>query len=419
MTDSASFQAKYPLSPKKFWKRILAVAPFFLLMIFFFSCFVGFIVMLLAGQDVHSFLPAILAWLISFALASAVIFGLYSWYIKAYIRTYFYDAGQGYLTIRKGAITPAEIHVMYQKIQDVYVDQDLLDRLMGLYDVHIASATSTSGREAHIDGVDAATADALKNFLLSSINSGSIGGSDVIGGVTMPRQAAASQAQQHIEVPSNISSITYPISPRWLISIIAGSLLSSIIIILVFGAQLVSFLSHGATPSAFAYVGGGYLILFCCIFGLQVIGSLLWKANFSWAFTPSFLEIHTGVISKSQTHLPYSSIQDVLIKQGMIERLFGLCTVTIQNAAQMNSGYQRKGTPSGTNFPGQPLAKGQELVEIIRQLSQVGQVIRLSVKSVSEIGRATQGVRVMRFKTPGDTVITVTMVGGDDATVAN
>lgn len=44
-------------------------------------------------------------------------------------------------------------------------------------------------------------------------------------------------------------------------------------------------------------------------------------------------------------------------------------------------------------------------------VSKAGQVIRTSVKSVSIIGRATQGVRVMRFKTEGDKVATAAMVG--------
>jgi DNA gyrase subunit A len=44
-------------------------------------------------------------------------------------------------------------------------------------------------------------------------------------------------------------------------------------------------------------------------------------------------------------------------------------------------------------------------------VSQGGQVIRTSVLSVSVIGRATQGVRVMRFKQPGDMVAAVSMVG--------
>ena len=43
-------------------------------------------------------------------------------------------------------------------------------------------------------------------------------------------------------------------------------------------------------------------------------------------------------------------------------------------------------------------------------MSQGGQVIRTSVSSVSLIGRATQGVRVMRFKQAGDMVATATVV---------
>lgn len=43
-------------------------------------------------------------------------------------------------------------------------------------------------------------------------------------------------------------------------------------------------------------------------------------------------------------------------------------------------------------------------------ISTKGQVIRLTIKSVNLLGRATQGVRLMRFKAAGDTVASVTMV---------
>lgn len=48
-------------------------------------------------------------------------------------------------------------------------------------------------------------------------------------------------------------------------------------------------------------------------------------------------------------------------------------------------------------------------------VSVAGQVIRTSATSVSELGRATQGVKVMRFKTADDKVATATLVGGGDA----
>jgi len=43
-------------------------------------------------------------------------------------------------------------------------------------------------------------------------------------------------------------------------------------------------------------------------------------------------------------------------------------------------------------------------------ISAKGQTIRLPLKSISKLGRATQGVRIMRFKQPGDHVVNITLV---------
>ena len=43
-------------------------------------------------------------------------------------------------------------------------------------------------------------------------------------------------------------------------------------------------------------------------------------------------------------------------------------------------------------------------------ISEQGQVIRLPFKSVNQLGRDTQGVRLMRFKEPSDHVACVTWV---------
>ncbi|MDO8581890.1 MAG: DNA gyrase subunit A [bacterium] len=50
-------------------------------------------------------------------------------------------------------------------------------------------------------------------------------------------------------------------------------------------------------------------------------------------------------------------------------------------------------------------AKGDLLI-----MSQKGQVIRITLKSVSTLGRATQGVRIMRFKETGDKVASVALM---------
>lgn len=91
-------------------------------------------------------------------------------YQRWYYAVYFYDLTPDYIVIKKGPITPREITIPYERVQDVYVDQDLLDRIFGLYDVHLSSATISSGVEAHIDGVEKPAADGLRAMLLQTVN---------------------------------------------------------------------------------------------------------------------------------------------------------------------------------------------------------------------------------------------------------
>ncbi len=90
-------------------------------------------------------------------------------YERWYFVTYFYDLTDDHIVIKKGPITPQEITIPYERVQDVYVDQDLWDRIFNLYDVHLSSATVSSGMQAHIDGVEKASADGLRGILLSEI----------------------------------------------------------------------------------------------------------------------------------------------------------------------------------------------------------------------------------------------------------
>lgn len=91
-------------------------------------------------------------------------------YQYVYYRRYFYDSDEARLTIRKGVLAQTEATLPYSRITDVYVDQDLLDVLFGLYDVHISTPTEQSGRFAHIDGVNRRGATELKKLILEKID---------------------------------------------------------------------------------------------------------------------------------------------------------------------------------------------------------------------------------------------------------
>lgn len=67
-----------------------------------------------------------------------------------YFRYYFYDLTSE-VVIRKGVVSRTQISIRYEKIQNIFVDQDFWDRIFKLYDVHIATADPQSSWVAHIE----------------------------------------------------------------------------------------------------------------------------------------------------------------------------------------------------------------------------------------------------------------------------
>lgn len=101
-----------------------------------------------------------------------VLFPLIEWvYQREYYKKYFYDIREDFLIIKKGVITPTETILPYDKLQDVYVDQDIFDRFFSLYDVHVSTATVMSGIQAHIDGVNKENGQLFRKIILENIQS--------------------------------------------------------------------------------------------------------------------------------------------------------------------------------------------------------------------------------------------------------
>jgi membrane protein YdbS with pleckstrin-like domain len=95
------------------------------------------------------------------------------------------------------------------------------------------------------------------------------------------------------------------------------------------------------------------------------ISNIIWFKNYSFSFAPDMVVLKTRVIASQETHVPYRTIQDVVMTQGILERLLGIATVTIQNATAAQSGRRTRG---GTKLIGQPVAKANELVTLVRSI---------------------------------------------------
>jgi uncharacterized membrane protein YdbT with pleckstrin-like domain len=382
MNQPSAFQTQYPLSPKKFWKKIFPNLITYFILSILLGLGVGAVVFFGSGGSGGA------AYLGSALVCTLIIYiiliSLNAWYIKIYIKRYYYDCSDQFVTIKKGVFTPTEIHVQYPKIQDVYVDQDLLDRLMGLYDVHIASATVTSGIEAHFDGVEQPVAEAIKNFLLAKIQGGSMPSTVPIPGQPagmaptppMPPRATSFQSA------TKVSTETFPISGAWTFSAIIGAFFYSLLLTLIFGSwigRLAADVFSAATVSSTdsGSILGYAFLLFLLIFFGRIIWVLLWKSSYYFEFLPDYILLRTGVISRSENHLPYKSIQNVTNKQGIIERILGIATVSVENAAFVNttqksfslSGGGGSSRSAGIALVGQPRERADQLNQILNQIT--------------------------------------------------
>ncbi|MES2224639.1 MAG: PH domain-containing protein [Patescibacteria group bacterium] len=353
--QSIPLQAQFPLQKNtKFWKKFIS----------------NLVPILLGGIALGGGVFAILALNneqmasssngIALVLAATVIIALlYIWYLTAYIREYYYSADQNFITIKKGVLAPSEIHVQYQKIQDVYVDQDILDRILGIYDVHIASATASSGIEAHIDGVSKEAAEGLKNFFLSSIQNGS---------AALASNEPAAPAPAVFTSSAELSSKVYPLSSTWFAVTLISRILWSVAIV-IFYAFLFSSSDGSADGGVLAYFG-----IYALLFIWNIVSLILWRNNYAFDFKEHFIYYKEGVISIQEKHMPYASIQDVSVSQNFVERLFGFAKVVIMDATQSGMAVSRgfgRGTanttnPSGISLQGLKRADADHIADIIK-----------------------------------------------------
>ncbi len=162
---------QFPLSPKKIIKKTIAGSIVWIILAaicLFFSATLTGIATALPGHDRTMAIVGGSVFMLTLVLLTGVVLLTY-FYQRWYYAVYFYDLTPDHIIIRKGPITPREINIPYERVQDVYVDQDLFDRLLGIYDVHLSSATVASGSLAHIDGVEKPAADGLRAMLLDTV----------------------------------------------------------------------------------------------------------------------------------------------------------------------------------------------------------------------------------------------------------
>lgn len=306
-----------PLSPKKIIKKTIVsqhrVLPWLIILSSFYLVLKSPLIL----SDTSSNLQSLSIFLVIFIIVLELGVIIYQYY---YYKLYYYNFTEQQGEIRKGVISRATGLVRYERLQNIYVDQDILDRLFGLYDVHYETAGETSGFYSHVDGLIKENADKLVAFLNERAN--------------RQNNYAATKATPpppHASAPTTPSTLelsrqTCPIE-RKIIMIntltyaLAGGLISFFIIV----------------PNIYRE-DPPLIILLGVLTPIIIIGllaywySIVWFKNFNFTFYTDKGEVVSKVISQSQTYLYYDRIQNVNVNQGIVERLFNLFSVDIETA---------------------------------------------------------------------------------------
>lgn len=123
-------------------------------------------------------------------------------------------------------------------------------------------------------------------------------------------------------MPDFITEKQYPIETLWLFKPLFASITSLLILALfwIFVPKSESLIFY-----SLFFVGSIPFNLFL---------TYLVRRAFHFTLEPQFLTLKQGVISKQERHVPYAVIQHLLIKQDVLDRLLGLASLRIENAAE-------------------------------------------------------------------------------------
>ncbi len=253
------------------------------------------------------FFASALAWNPLVALACLAVgfpayFILIYLYQKEYFRVYGYDLSERGLDIKKGVFFPNAITLPLEKISDVYVDQDIFDRIFGLYDLHFSSASLSSGNLSHIDGMDKKTTDSLRAFLMGELKG------------ERPEKTAGAVSAKGAE--ADVLAVFKP-DPKGYWMQLFGAFIGTTVFLLILFFPLVLLMVLLAIPLA---------ILIKKEFDSQI-----------YTLQSDGIHVRRGWLTPSETLIFYKNIQDINSTQDFLSLLVGLQTLTVKSMSYQSA----------------------------------------------------------------------------------
>lgn len=122
-----------------------------------------------------------------------------------------------------------------------------------------------------------------------------------------------------------ITEKDYPIQVRWIVKV---SIAPALFVILLLILSVISLKSERGNGMFIFY----FIIIFV-LSGGQVVANALKRSCFHYSLDDKCMVVRQGIIAKQERQIPYGTIQDIFVQRRFSDRIFGLASLRIENAA--------------------------------------------------------------------------------------
>ena len=311
-----ALREEYPLHPNKIIKKAIekmfGAGAAIVALLFIILPIIGSIAGI--GGGLFAAAGSAIVILLGVLLLSLAVFVVVYLWSQAYFKSYFYDLTERGIEMKKGVIFPKSIVIPLEKVSDVYVDQDIFDRVFGLYDLHFSSASLTSASLAHIDGLDKQTADALREMMMGVF-----------------RKEAKGAATQAADKPGETRAGTAGnAAPTYLAEFRP--------------AQRGYFIELLGNAIGFVFIGIWLLLFIGPLIVLLVPIAIIWALWLKLEYDSRVYQlredgvwIRKGWLTPSETLIFYRNIQDIDVNEPFLDRLASLKDLVIKSMSAQSA----------------------------------------------------------------------------------
>ena len=325
----------------------------------------AFVDVLLIEDDIGEYVGIRTEAIPFFILGALLVYGLVILYQVLYLRTSGYALGENEVRVRRGVFFRKNSVLEYRKMHAINKKQNIIQRLFGLAVLTVDSGSAnTSGNAEILIYETTAEAESLLQVLKARKN-----------GEAVPESASAEESVLSSKgeacvfsvgkkmVYSLLNNATAAFSMLW-ISLIALSLYACLVLLLkdAFAGSAVAFLVQILNVALIVFIG-----LEVITFIVGILQGFVGYYDFRITKNASDLEISYGLLTRHTNTFGYNRIQGVLVRQGLVQRLFGYATLNLEVIGYHEGGDDKNNKSSALGML-LPLCRIREVESILSSL---------------------------------------------------